>query len=1078
MPRRTGPKGKSAKPARAPARPRVAPRLAKLSPPRLAGAVARERLFRELDRLLASGVAWVQGPPGAGKTTLAASYLVARRRPGLWIQVDRGDADLASFFGYLEAAVASRTRGRKAPLPRFTPEMHSDLEGFARAFARAAFARLPERTVIVLDNVHEADSTDFARILGVLFAELPEGLAGIAVGRAAPPGALAGLVGNRRVGVLGGEALRFSLEESEELVGERIGSKADLSRIHAEVEGWAAGLILRAGNGAPEGARAMAPASHEALFAYFASQVVDHLPPPTRRMLMLASLLPRVTAAAADALSGRHGAAADLEALRRQNLFVDRRDQAPPVYQFHALFREFLRERARVEFTAGELARARTLAAGLAERESWIPEAIDLYLESGAVGDAARVLESVGQSLLSQGLVRTVEGWIARMPGPVLRERPRLSLFLGQALAQRDELAARAAYERAHADFEARGDRAGALVAAAEVLHTIYSSSRNWEGVNAWMRKVLEESRAVGRIATASDALRAHSGRHLALMLRADRDDREAAASVEALLPLLADDDLDPNDRLRIAQLMVETSARSPDRHRLFARIEAAARPLLAHPVASPMLRARYLMERAEELTVARRFDEASASLEEARATCERHGWHPLRVRLAYHEARCAMRRGDVRGLARAADELDRLAQPELLPQRTLCALVHYFRDVVAGDRPAALASARRLAELGERAELPTADQTVVLASLGAASLADGQFDEARRTYAKAEAMGSGYAATQFRVLGELALAARDLGRDDDAHLASGLRIAREIGFVHFLRDLPELARRLCAEALRRGIEPEFARSVIAARGLLPERPDEPDWPWTFRIRTLGAFAIERDGEPLDFSGKTARRPLGLLKLIVASGRRDVSASQAIATLWPDLEGDQAKSAFNVALHRLRKLLGHEEAVASEGGRVALSGKLAWVDAYAFERCASEAEAMFARSEFAEGERRAALALSLYGGAFLADEEEGAWQLVARTRLASKYNRLVVVAGQRWTMTGRVEEARRAYERALELDPVAEEIYRQLMLLLLGLGQPAEALRTYRRCRQMLSVVLGLKPSEETERVASALKGG
>lgn len=59
--------------------PRQRTQLAKLSRPRLHSPVARERLFALLDTERAHPLVWVAGPPGAGKTTLVASYCVARR---------------------------------------------------------------------------------------------------------------------------------------------------------------------------------------------------------------------------------------------------------------------------------------------------------------------------------------------------------------------------------------------------------------------------------------------------------------------------------------------------------------------------------------------------------------------------------------------------------------------------------------------------------------------------------------------------------------------------------------------------------------------------------------------------------------------------------------------------------------------------------------------------------------------------------------------------------------------------------------------------------------------------------------
>ncbi|RDE49148.1 MAG: hypothetical protein DVS81_18240, partial [Candidatus Accumulibacter meliphilus] len=58
--------------------------MAKLSRPRLARVHPRERLFKRLDECLEHPAVWVSGAAGAGKTTLIASYLSARKLPALW----------------------------------------------------------------------------------------------------------------------------------------------------------------------------------------------------------------------------------------------------------------------------------------------------------------------------------------------------------------------------------------------------------------------------------------------------------------------------------------------------------------------------------------------------------------------------------------------------------------------------------------------------------------------------------------------------------------------------------------------------------------------------------------------------------------------------------------------------------------------------------------------------------------------------------------------------------------------------------------------------------------------------------
>lgn len=65
--------------------------IAKISRPRISGAVPRPRLFTHLDGACERSSVWVEGPPGYGKTTLIVTYLDRRRRPAIWYHVDAGD---------------------------------------------------------------------------------------------------------------------------------------------------------------------------------------------------------------------------------------------------------------------------------------------------------------------------------------------------------------------------------------------------------------------------------------------------------------------------------------------------------------------------------------------------------------------------------------------------------------------------------------------------------------------------------------------------------------------------------------------------------------------------------------------------------------------------------------------------------------------------------------------------------------------------------------------------------------------------------------------------------------------------
>jgi LuxR family transcriptional regulator, maltose regulon positive regulatory protein len=276
------------------------------------------------------------------------------------------------------------------------------------------------------------------------------------------------------------------------------------------------------------------------------------------------------------------------------------------------------------------------------------------------------------------------------------------------------------------------------------------------------------------------------------------------------------------------------------------------------------------------------------------------------------------------------------------------------------------------------------------------------------------------------------------------------------------------------AEALRMGVDRDYVTDVIRRLRIRPPLDAPEMWPWPVRIHALGRFEIECDGRTLEFSGKAPRRVLAVLKAIVAGGGKPVPSTRLIDTLWSDDEGDAGRKALEVCLVRLRRLLSHADAVVVRDEHISLNRELCWVDAWAFPDMVEAVEA--------GGETQKALArmgqhaLELYKGALLPSDEDDQAIIVARLKLRDQLARLVSTLGKEMEAAGNWDQALACYRRGIDADELAEEFYQGVMRCYAATGRSAEGLAVYRRLRQTLSVVLGLKPSARTEQLVQLLR--
>lgn len=315
------------------------------------------------------------------------------------------------------------------------------------------------------------------------------------------------------------------------------------------------------------------------------------------------------------------------------------------------------------------------------------------------------------------------------------------------------------------------------------------------------------------------------------------------------------------------------------------------------------------------------------------------------------------------------------------------------------------------------------------------------------------------------------ALGKRDMVRCHDL-LREGLERARGTNASLFFRWTIGPVEVLLAEALSAGIEVTYVHDLIRKFGFRPPDPNLESWPWPVRILTLGDFSIHRDGRPIKFSHKAPRKPLALLKAIVAYGAVGVPEKKILDALWPDEDGDAAMEAFRVAIHRLRKMLGEADVLEIRDGLVSLNFRCCWLDTKAFETAVQTTGLPENGEEATDTDR----VLRLYRGHFLPGDEEAPWALSMRERLRAKFVDHVAKVGKRLEEAGRYDLAADYYRRGIEADDLAEKFYQGLMHCHIQTGRKSEGMNVYRRLRQTLSVTLGIAPSASSERLFQSMQ--
>lgn len=1058
----------------------------KLTPPQPARLYPRTRLFKLLDHLRADHrVIWVSAPGGAGKTSLAASYLAAHKRPVLWYQVDSGDGDIASFFYYMGLAAKQAAPRHKRPLPLLTPEYLGDVPTFTRNFFRELYRRLPRNSTIVLDNYQDApDDSPLHEVLHTAMREVPEGLNLLVLSRVEPPAVLARLRLCDHAACLDWDKIQLTREETAGLARLRTGHDQPDTRtvdtLYASTQGWAAGVVLMLEQSlGGEALDSNPPTSQKLLFDYFAEEILNRSAPPVREFLLKTSLFPTISIDAARALTGLDQSRNILDDLTRRNYFTVRHTgPGGDTYQYHPLFREFLQKAADSDYSPDGLARLRTQAGEILIGAGQVNEGVALLIAAQAWPLLAQQIQKQASAQLANGRWQTVGQWISVLPTADVEINPWLLFWRANATMPRDLFVARADFRRAYLLFKESNDPVGIYLAWSGAVDTFMYLWVDFAPLDYWIDEMEVLRRRFPDYPSLEIDARVTCGMvGAALWRRADMPMMRDWASAGMLL---LDKPIDPTIKLMIGYLLllylVWWQGNLSKAQVVFAKI----RPLGENPRATILTKLMWKVMEAAYLYLVGQVDSAITAAHEGLDLATESGVHHSDLLLYAQAASAYLTKFDVDGSYRELRGMESLLRDT---ETFDFAHYHYIMcwTLLADSKPSiALGHIRKGMEVIDRVGASNYPY------FGAVTLAQtlyecGDVEEAFAVLEPTRDWGQRVGSTYMEVQYHLMHALRSLDQLDEKGCTASLTSALTVGEENGLPLIPwfglrkPLLTRLLHYALVHDIKPEYVRYVIRLRQLTP--PDHAAgidaWPYPLKLYTLGRFAVVLDDKLLPRS-PGHKKPLELLQALVALGGRAVDEDMLAETLWPDAEGDAAHQALKVNVHRLRKLLPNGTIIWSEG-KLSLDAHQTWVDFWAMERelgCLDQSTPADAPEQAARVDR----VLRLYRGEFLI-ENTAPWALAARERLRNKTLRVVTRAAE----TIRQRDPAAAvpiYEKAIEIDPLREHLYQDLMRCHQQLRQSAEGLHIYRRCRDTLKRELSLAPAPATEALHQSLKTG
>lgn len=1113
--------------------PRIALKFSPLTPP--LGFIQRSRLVNQLAKGFSGRLTLIKAPMGFGKTSLLSSIAQEWNRYSnsttathiAWYTLDPSDNDAAAFIEGLVMAVQQLFPEFGRPVRAFlrgTADARRQLNNLLALFHDELRKTADGDVAIVLDDFHVITDRAIVDALGLSFLAPASRIKWIISTQINPKFYLSPLRSQDGVVELADDDLRFTHDEIRELFLARVRetvTRKVVEEVARETGGWPSAVYLMAlvATRGPETHHfdRLFPTQHG--YARIARAALAGLPPRYRDAVLRSSLIGYL-----DHCSCRDGLGlADpedfLKAIQEMALPIMKPRSLEGPLVFDPLFRSALEQELSKNLLPHEYRKLKCGVASYYAGKGEPDNAIRGFLSVGASNEAADVMEKTLELELEQGHLDLVLEWLRFLPAAIRGRHPRLLVQEARLSLARERLDdARVLLVTARPELEAVGDEVGmgqllgswaalyllegrykeaqqsaedALrrlpdVDAADTAENFWLLSRSLEllgdlreafqkgshGLLAAERSgrqtlVIRAMSQLGRLAY----LRGDFEESLALNGRAVQ--RSALIDMEALT-LGSSGGIAGIAYLERGQIQeaAVVAARSLEISKQYGDTAATVRAGIALSAASDLLSQReYAQEKLSEAlklssTLARHMVEPIMVLQAAAGLLRRQG----KGKEALSKAQQALRKAIETSNSLMAEQCQLMvAAGQATGPRLPISVMRIYRlcrEFKRRDSKRWLSAAQQLLAMG-------------FWQLRLKRFARDRLRQSLELAAKESYCGTPLGLPETKKLLLLAASERLFHEKAGNLLGVNSPDASKILEPLIRSKKPALAMR-AREAIE-GIDAGMGRAQ-QVRLLWPGLTESDNsYHGQLLLCAFGQFEAFVDGEPVEWPSSDARN---LAAYLLVNCGQPVAKNKIVEDIWPNSELSHANVRIHVALYRLRETLG--SGYPAVDLKLDSQQKLLWdgigcsIDAGAFK------EGINRIRQRLDVERPPVLSeltvslleevVRLYRGAFMANVDFD-WCRPVGVELRQQFLwaiRILVfhyMAVRDWT------QALRCGRRSLVVDPLQEEIVRQMMVCYCRIGDRDAILKQYQDLKWQVAKKRGAWLSEETRNLRLQLLG-